>query len=119
MTAGQHPQITDAGAGGSRYAFYAHFRKGSIPVKVGDRVKRGDLLGKLGNSGNSSAPHLHFHISDANSPLGSEGLPYSFQSFEVQGKGWGWKPGSTNSTSEKREMEMPLELEVIRFPSDR
>src|SRR5207247_7986238 len=102
--------------GDNRYALYAHMQPGSLRVKPGDRVRRGQVLGLVGNSGNATGPHLHFHISDANSPLGSEGLPYSFQSFEVQGKGWGWKAGST---SEKREMEMPLELEVIRFPGDR
>jgi len=72
--------------GGSRYAFYAHFRKGSIPVKVGDRVKRGDLLGKLGNTGNSSAPHLHFHIMDGPSVLGSNGVPYVFEQFSYTGQ---------------------------------
>jgi len=116
-TVGGNHVILDLGSG--LFAFYAHLQPGSLRVKQGDKVRRGQVLGLVGNSGNSTEPHLHFHISDANSPLGSEGLPYSFQSFEVQGKGWGWKPGSTNSTSEKREMEMPLELEVIRFPSDR
>jgi murein DD-endopeptidase len=102
--------------GGGRFAFYAHLQPGSLRVKNGDKVRRGQVLGLVGNSGNSTEPHLHFHISDANSPLGSEGLPYAFRSFEVQGKGWGWKPTSPNSPTEKRENEMPLELEVIRFP---
>jgi len=116
-TVGGNHVILDLGNG--HFAFYAHLQPGSLKVKQGDKVRRGQVLGLVGNSGNSTEPHLHFHISNANSPLGSEGLPYSFQSFEVQGKGFGWKPGSTNSTIEKREMEMPLELEVIRFPSDR
>jgi murein DD-endopeptidase MepM/ murein hydrolase activator NlpD len=62
--------------GGGRYAFYAHFQPGSLKVKVGDRVTRGQVIGLVGNSGNSTEPHLHFHISDGVSPLGSEGLPY-------------------------------------------
>jgi murein DD-endopeptidase MepM/ murein hydrolase activator NlpD len=62
--------------GGGRYAFYAHLQPGSLKVKVGDRVTRGQVIGLVGNSGNSTEPHLHFHISDGVSPLGSEGLPY-------------------------------------------
>ncbi len=116
-TVGGNHVILDLGNG--HFAFYAHLQPGSLRVKQGDKVKRGQVLGLVGNSGNSTEPHLHFHISDANSPLASEGLPYSFESFEVQGKGWGWKPGSTSSKLEKREMEMPLELEVVRFPPDR
>jgi murein DD-endopeptidase len=63
--------------GGGRFAFYAHLQPGSLRVKVGDRVKRGQVLGLVGNSGNSTEPHLHFHVSDGASPLGSEGLPYA------------------------------------------
>ena len=63
--------------GGGRYAFYAHFQPGSLKVKVGDRVTRGQVIELVGNSGNSTEPHLHFHISDGVSPLGSEGLPYT------------------------------------------
>ena len=67
------------------YAFYAHLQPGSIRVKPGDRVRRGQVLGLLGNSGNSNAPHLHFHISNGNSWVASEGVPFLFDSFEVLG----------------------------------
>jgi murein DD-endopeptidase len=99
------------------YAFYAHLQPGSIRVKVGDKVHRGQVLGLVGNTGNSTEPHLHFHISNASSPLGSEGLPYSFPSFEVEGKGWGWKPSDAKGAPEKHTMEIPLENEIVRFPS--
>ena len=102
--------------GGGRFAFYAHLQPGSLRVKTGDKVRRGQVVGLVGNSGNSTEPHLHFHISDGNSPLGSEGLPYALPSFEVQGKGWGWKPTSPVAPTEKRQNEMPVENEVIRFP---
>ncbi len=102
--------------GGGRFAFYAHLQPGSLRVKTGDKVRRGQVVGLVGNSGNSTEPHLHFHISDAVSPLGSEGLPYALPSFEVQGKGFGWKPTSPAAPTEKRQNEMPLENEVIRFP---
>jgi hypothetical protein len=50
-------------------AFYAHMRPGSLKVKVGDKVVTGQVLGVLGNSGNTDAPHLHFHVMDGPSPL--------------------------------------------------
>jgi hypothetical protein len=50
----------------------AHLKRGSIVVEVGDNVKRGQLLGKCGNSGNSSEPHLHYHLQ--NSPVLQDGL---------------------------------------------
>jgi murein DD-endopeptidase MepM/ murein hydrolase activator NlpD len=113
-TVGGNHVILDLGGG--RFAFYAHLQPGSLRVKTGDKVRRGQVLGLVGNSGNSTEPHLHFHISDANSPLGSEGLPYALPSFEVQGRGFGWKPSSPAAPTEKRQNEMPLENEVIRFP---
>jgi hypothetical protein len=63
--------------GGGRFAFYAHLQPGSLRVKVGDRVARGQVIGLVGNSGNSTEPHLHFHVSDGVSPLGSDGVPYA------------------------------------------
>ncbi|HWC96743.1 MAG TPA: M23 family metallopeptidase [Candidatus Sulfopaludibacter sp.] len=67
--------------GGGRYAFYAHLQPGKLRVKMGDRVTRGQVLGLVGNSGNSTEPHLHFHVSDGVSPLGSEGMPYILESL--------------------------------------
>src|SRR5581483_367789 len=70
---GAPPGMTLAAAGGNhvfvdlgngRYALYAHFQPGSIRVKAGDRVRRGDILAKLGNSGNTTNPHLHFQVGD-------------------------------------------------------
>ncbi len=46
------------------YSVIAHIQKGSLKVKEGDQVKAGDLLGSVGNSGNSSEPHIHFHVAD-------------------------------------------------------
>jgi hypothetical protein len=105
--------IMDIGNG--LYALYAHMQPGSVRVKLGDKVTRGQVLGLLGNTGNSTEPHLHFHICNANSDLGSEGLPYAFASFEVQGKGEMWKPPESRSPTVKHEMEIPTEDEVVRF----
>ena len=105
--------IMDIGNG--LYAFYAHMQPGSLRVKVGDKVRRGQVLGLLGNSGNSSEPHLHFHISNANSELGAEGMPYAYAEFEVQGKGEGWKSTDSHVAPVKHRMEIPSENEVVRL----
>ncbi|KTD55380.1 M23 family metallopeptidase [Legionella quateirensis] len=66
------------------YAHYCHLKPDSMTVKAGDKVYQGQLIAALGNSGNSMGPHLHFHISDNDSPLGSEGLPYIIKKFGMQ-----------------------------------
>ncbi|MGH6643604.1 MAG: M23 family metallopeptidase, partial [Bradyrhizobium sp.] len=58
------------------FASYAHLQRGSVKVKPGDRVRKGEILGRLGQSGNSAAPHLHFHLSNGVAFEGSEGIPY-------------------------------------------
>src|SRR5580704_2527010 len=112
-TIGGNHVITDMGNG--LYAFYAHMQPGTLRVKVGDKVHRGQVLGLLGNTGNSSEPHLHFDICNASSMLACEGFPYVFASFEVVGKGESWKPSDAHEAAVKHEMEIPLEDEVIRF----
>jgi Peptidase family M23 len=62
--------------GDGRYALYAHMIPGSIPVHRGDIVVPGEVLGRLGNSGNSGQPHLHFHVMDGPDPLGPRGVPF-------------------------------------------
>jgi Peptidase family M23 len=71
--------IEDLGEG--RYAMYAHLIPGSVRVKPGDHIIKGQVLGKLGNSGNSSEPHLHFQISTGTLPLSGEGIPFEIDSF--------------------------------------
>jgi murein DD-endopeptidase len=63
------------------YAAYAHLRPGTLKVKVGDTVRAGDVIGHLGNSGNSSEPHLHFQVCDAPSFYDSEGIPFAIDQF--------------------------------------
>jgi hypothetical protein len=109
--------------GNSQYAFYAHLQPKSIRVKVGDKVSRGQVLALLGNSGQADAPHLHFHITDGNSPLGAEGVPYVFESFEQEGvlpslkiltNGEGWK--ADPAKNEARKLEIPIKNSVVRLP---
>jgi len=88
-------------------------------VRVGQKVRRGQVLGLLGNSGHSVTPHLHLHVVNGNSLWGAESVPYVFESFEVQGSlpalGEAWKP-PPDAKSDKRRMEIPTENAVIRFP---
>lgn len=120
FTAGGNYVILDLGEG--RYAFFAHLQPGSLRVKPGDRVKRGQVLGLLGNSGNSDAPHLHFHVADADSPLGSEGQPYVFEKFEIEGRIesidplLAGQPAKLSPSREPRSREVPVENVIVRFP---
>ena len=92
--------------GGDRYAFYEHLQRG-IPVRRGQRVRRGDVIGRLGLTGQGSEPHLHFHVANANSLLGADGLPFvlegaeilgAYPSIEAFGRGGPWTPAAQRST---------------------
>jgi murein DD-endopeptidase MepM/ murein hydrolase activator NlpD len=108
--------------GGGHFALYAHFQPNSLKVKVGDKVKLGQVLGLVGNSGNSDLPHLHFHIVNDASPLGAEGVPYVLKSFSLHGiiksnaeiAKDGFK--SDKSIESKRQMEIPIQNAVVVFP---
>jgi hypothetical protein len=110
--------------GHERFALYAHLQPGSLRVKLGDRVKAGQVLARLGNSGNSDAPHLHFQVMDTNSPLGAEGLPYEIDGFTQLGvgddpavldSGQAWSPNSQGAPVVHRR-ELPLNNAVVSFP---
>jgi Peptidase family M23 len=104
--------------GHNKYAFYAHLQKGSVLVKKGDHVKRGQVLALLGNTGNTSAPHLHFHLMDGPSVLGSSGLPYVFDSFVVAGElsnEEGKLSKDFSAHPSVRKLEFPLDLTVVNF----
>ncbi|SFS15173.1 Peptidase family M23 [Dyella sp. OK004] len=104
------------------FAGYAHLQRGSLKVKPGDKVHRGQPLAHLGQSGNSAAPHLHFQLANAATFEGSEGIPYVFDSFDflgpeteaqLFGQGEPWKAAPI----EHRRAQMPLNDVVIQFPS--
>jgi murein DD-endopeptidase MepM/ murein hydrolase activator NlpD len=68
------------------YSASAHLVPGSITVRKGDKVSQGQVIGKCGNSGNTSEPHLHFQLQTGKSFFLSAGLPISFVNINAQEK---------------------------------
>ncbi|MFC5603748.1 M23 family metallopeptidase [Sporosarcina koreensis] len=64
--------------GNKEFSYLVHFKHQSIVVKEGDQVKKGDLLGLVGNSGHSSEPHIHFHVADSPDPMTSKSINITF-----------------------------------------
>ncbi|MER7760311.1 M23 family metallopeptidase [Streptomyces sp. NPDC097619] len=75
--------VLDLGEG--VHAVLAHLRRGSLEVAVGDRVTAGQVLAACGNSGNSSEPHLHFHLMDGPRPTRARGLPFTWRYGDSEG----------------------------------
>ena len=76
--------VLDIGAG--QYSLHAHLRRGSVLVRPGDQVYRGQIVAECGNSGNTSEPHLHFQLMDARRPLVAAGLPFDFIDARIDGR---------------------------------
>jgi Peptidase family M23 len=93
-----------------RYVFYGHMIPGSVTVQAGDDVTRGQVLGLVGNSGNSSAPHLHLHMMDANAIFAANGLPYVFDRFTVTAK-----VASTDAFNKAEATGQPAQLGPVRL----
>jgi len=87
----KHPPEKAAGnyialdIGDGRYVFYEHLKTGSITVKSGQRVRKGERIAALGFTGQTTGPHLHLHVADRNSTLGAEGLPFALEKFQLFG----------------------------------
>jgi len=71
----------------NRFVTYAHLQRGSIKVRTRDHVHEGDVLALLGNSGNTTGAHLHLQVTDHNSVLQSQGVPFIFAAFTYLGRG--------------------------------
>lgn len=69
-----------------QYLMLCHLQRGSITVKEDDRVTRGQVLAKVGNSGNTSEPHLHIHLQDTPRMHVGEGIPLYFHHYRVAGQ---------------------------------
>lgn len=119
--------IMDLGDG--VYAMYAHFIQGSLTVKPGDKVKKGQQIAKLGNTGNANAPHLHFQLMSGPSLFEADGLPYVLEGFSYQGQvnaAQVWSSDNYISGSffgpdmlpapQLKANQLPLLLAVVTFP---
>jgi hypothetical protein len=109
---------------GGALAVYAHLVPGSIRPRVGQRVKTGETIGLLGNSGNSGAPHLHFHLMrGGDSPLGGEGIPFVFDRYADEGtltsidELFGVAPWQPTQNVVRRR-QSPTENMIVRFAVD-
>jgi hypothetical protein len=114
--------------GRHRYAGYAHLVPGSVRVRVGQRVRAGQVIGRLGNSGSSSGPHLHFQVMTQPSLVDANGLAFEFRRFTLQGRipplsdelGARVNAGEAipmdTSGAGPRRNELPLGRDVVAFP---
>jgi len=101
------------------FAHYAHLQNGSIRVHIGQHVKKGDVLARLGDSGNAGGPHLHFQVTDRPTFEMSEGMPFVFSAIDLLGK---TNEGIMLDTASKfrgkssaEKNALPLDGDVVRF----
>jgi murein DD-endopeptidase MepM/ murein hydrolase activator NlpD len=106
-TVGGNQVVIDLGNG--QFAAYYHLQPGSVRVKAGDRVSRGQLLARVGNSGDARWPHLHFQVTDKADVMASEGLPHLFDSYRTKAANQPW---------ETRTREYPMGDVVVDFGPD-
>jgi hypothetical protein len=107
--------------GGGHYVGYAHFITGSTTVKQGDAIHRGQVIGKLGNSGNSTEPHLHIQICDGPSFLSCDGVPMQFKNltlsqYTIEKKGETPVRMSIDGAPQSLSNQEPMEDELVTFP---
>ena len=84
--AGNHVIVRSAAAT-PVFALYAHLVPGSVAVTPGQQVAAGAVIGRLGHSGNSTAPHLHFQLMDAADAPTARGIPCAFAAYSVRRDG--------------------------------
>ena len=110
------------------YVLYAHMDPGSVAVRVGDQVTRGQQLGLIGSSGNSTTPHLHFQILTLPTYFPADSKPFAFDSFTLLGRVpdriWddnmaleptGTLPFTAATPTSPHTNELPLDRDVVQF----
>jgi murein DD-endopeptidase MepM/ murein hydrolase activator NlpD len=103
------------------FVHYAHLQRNSVKVRAGQRVRRGQVIGRLGNSGNTNGAHLHFNVTDNPDQERAQGLPFLFTSFQSFGRttadaAVGAEPSSgVLSAPSKHDHSLPLDGTIVRF----
>ena len=97
-----------------QYCLSAHLKARSVRVHLHQRVRQGDLLAQVGDSGNTTAPHLHFQVMDNNSALQAEGVPYVLDQFTFLGFGRDFE--EKHHSTLPRSHELPVDDAVVSFP---
>jgi hypothetical protein len=101
------------------YAYYTHLERGSVAVKVGQQVRTGQRLARVGNSGNSTSPHLHFGLLDTGNPQAANSLPFEFARFTLIGTSpvnQITEPIRPTGPSGLRKNAYPLVFSIVNFP---
>jgi murein DD-endopeptidase MepM/ murein hydrolase activator NlpD len=93
--------------GNGEFAHYMHLHAGSLLVKPGDHVRRGERLAEVGSSGDAREPHLHFEVTTSAKQLAGEGVPYVIDEYRLS--------GNDNRPAEPRARELPLKNEIVDF----
>jgi murein DD-endopeptidase len=96
------------------YVMFAHLKQGSLRVSLHQKIKRGAQVAQVGNSGNTTGAHLHFQVSDANSPIAAEGIPFLFDRFRFFGLGKDFE--QDHHPDLPRSRTLPADGSVITFP---
>jgi hypothetical protein len=96
--------------GGGQFAYYMHLQPGSLRVKTGDRVRRGQVLARIGSSGDAREPHLHFAVTTSSKLPAGEGVPYLIDQYRCYGASCG--------SIELRTHALPQNNEVVAFGED-
>jgi murein DD-endopeptidase len=96
------------------YVTFAHLKQGSIGVGLHEKIKRGAQLAQVGNSGNTTGAHLHLQVTDGNSALAAEGIPFIFDEFRFLGFGKDFE--EDHHPDRPRSRMLPADDSVIAFP---
>ena len=97
--------------GGGQFAYYMHLQPGSLRVKAGDRVRRGKVLARVGDSGDAREPHLHFEVTTSSKLLAGEGVPYLIEEYGCN--------STCDGPAKLHIHELPLDHSVVTFGEDR
>jgi len=93
--------------GGGQFAYYMHLQPGSLRVKAGDRVRRGQVVARIGATGDAREPHLHFEVTTSSKLAAGHGVPYLIDGYRCK--------SANDGKMELRVHELPLGKSLVEF----